>query len=39
MVNEKNYKEITEEEFQKNLNDCKKFISSLWNPQTHRLHS
>jgi len=29
MVNEKNYKEITQEEFEKNLNDCKKFISTL----------
>lgn len=29
MVNEKNYKEITEEEFNINLNECKKFISSL----------
>jgi hypothetical protein len=29
IVNAENYKEITEEEFLVNLNECKKFISSL----------
>jgi hypothetical protein len=37
LVKPENYKEITEEEFNINLNECKKFISSLWNPQTHKL--
>jgi hypothetical protein len=29
MVKDSNYKEISKEEFEKNLNDCKKFISTL----------
>jgi hypothetical protein len=37
LVKPENYKEITEEEFNINLNECKKFISSLWNPPTHKL--